>query len=200
MRTRWRGRTRSCRIGLIVAGMVCGSVVAAPAAADTDGPAPPVPAAAPTDASGADLWPRKVQLPAAASQPDLRPQIRGPAEGHAGQDISNAIRLTITNLGDAPAGAGFPVEIGLLMAPEEGPAMYRALVRWASAYPLAPHETRQYRITGAVIPENFQWGTNLYRLCVRVDPANRLGAANRLNKTACTDIRILPEREEREVR
>jgi hypothetical protein len=185
---------------MIMAGMAWGAVCAAQATADDDAPAPPIPAATTTAAPGADIGPRRVQLPAAAARPDLRPQIRGPAEGHAGQDISAAIRLTITNLGDAPAGAGFPVEIGLLMAPAEGPAMYRALVRWASPYPLAPHETRQYRITGAVIPENFQWGTNLYRLCVRVDPANRLGAVNRLDKSACTEIRILPEREEGEIR
>lgn len=200
MQTRRRRRTGACRTGMIVAGMAWGSLCAAAVAPCGDGSVLTCPAGTATVAPGAGLGARMVLLPVAAARPDLRPQISGPVEGHAGQDISDAIRLSITNLGDAPAGAGFPVEIGLLMAPEEGPAMYHALVRWASPYPLAPHETRQYRITGAVIPENFQWGTNLYRLCVRVDPDNRLGAANRRNKSACTEIRILPEREEGDVR
>jgi hypothetical protein len=139
--------------------------------------------------------------------PDLVVEITGPSEAAAGENIGEQIKLTVKNIGKAPAPGS--------MGPLDGPNSYRIdlvistdetvppeFARYTEEYAedvllkggrasrtddLEPTLSKSYSIGGG-LPADTPAGE--YYICAQIDPGNKVAELNEKNNVSCFRIRI----------
>ena len=142
----------------------------------------------------------------APAQPDLTVDLAAPPAVAAGADIGPQVRLTVKNVGHAPAWgtenhpAGYMVDLTLgrdaavppgfrVYAPQFAEDVLLKGGRVSRTVDLAPGTFHVYPV-GAGIPANTPPGD--YFLCAAVDPGAAVAESNEANNTTCRPIRVLP--------